>query len=304
MTVSFEGLLSLYLDSLRSRRRAEPQLKAAIHGLSRLFAHLEKKGIRSARQVREADVVSFVRSLARERSPRTGRRLAANTCSMYVSIVRRFFAFLEERRLVFQSPARNVPLPARIRLPRAIGEADVARLLEAPSGSTPLGQRDRALLELLYGSGLRLKECVRLDLVDLDLKAGTLLVRNGKGKRDRYVPVTGRARAALETYLQEARPLLAERWDDGSLFLSKYGRRLGEMSVRNVVKRAGAKIGLKVTTHVLRHSYATHLLKGGADVRHVQKLLGHKDISTTTLYTKVDTTALGSMLRRCHPRER
>ena len=302
--MSFDGLLSLYLDSLRSKRRAESQLKAATQGLSRFFAHLERKRIRNARQVREADVVSFVRGLARERSARTGRRLAPNTCSMYVSIVRRFFAFLEERGLVFQSPARDVPLPARIRLPRAIGEADIARLLEAPDTKTPLGQRDRALLELLYGSGLRLKECVRLDLVDLDLKTGTLLVRNGKGKKDRYVPVTGRARAAVVTYLQEARPLLAERWDDGSLFLSKYGRRLGEMSVRSVVKRAGAKMGLKVTTHVLRHSYATHLLKGGADVRHVQKLLGHKDISTTTLYTKVDTTSLGSMLRRCHPRER
>ena len=302
--MSLEGLLSLYLDSLRSRRRAEPQLKAAAQGLSRFFAHLEKRGIRSARQVLEADVVSFARGLARERSARTGRRLAPNTCSLYVSVVRRFFAFLEERGLVFQSPARDVPLPARIRLPRAIGERDVARLLEAPNASTPLGQRDRALLELLYGSGLRLQECVRLDLVDLDLKTGTLLVRNGKGKKDRYVPVTGRARAAVETYLQEARPLLAERWDDGSLFLSKYGRRLGEMSVRNVVKQAGARMGLEVTTHVLRHSYATHLLKGGADVRHVQRLLGHKDIGTTTLYTKVDTTSLHGMLRRCHPRER
>jgi site-specific recombinase XerD len=304
MAMSFEALLSLYLESLRSRRRGESQLKTAAQGLSRFFAHLEKKGIRSVRQVREADVLAFVRSLARERSPRTGRRLAANTCSLYVSVVRRFFAFLEERRLVFQSPARDVPLPTRIRLPRAIGERDVARLLEAPSSSTPLGQRDRALLELLYGSGLRLKECVRLDLVDLDLKTGTLLVRNGKGKKDRYVPLTGGARTVLETYLQEARPLLAERWDDGSLFLSRRGRRLGDMSVRMIVKRAGAKMGLKVTTHVLRHSYATHLLKGGADVRHVQKLLGHKDISTTTLYTKVDTSSLGSMLRRCHPRER
>ena len=114
----------------------------------------------------------------------------------------------------------------------------------------------------------------------------------------------GRARAAVRTYLQEARPLLAERWDDGSLFLSRNGRRLREISVRTIVKRAGEKAGLEVTTHVLRHSYATHLLKGGADVRHVQKLLGHKDISTTALYTKVDATSLGRVLRRCHPRGR
>lgn len=300
----FEGLVSLYLDSLRQKRQLDTQLKAARQGLLRFFDHLEKKGIHDVRRVREADVVSFVRGLSRTRSERTGRRLAVNTCSMYASVVRRFFAFLEERKLVFQSPARNVPLPVRTRLPRAIGEADVARLLQVPNTSVPLGQRDRALLELLYGSGLRLMECVRLDLVDLDLKQGTLLVRNGKGKKDRYVPVTGRARAALQAYLQEARPLLAERWDDGSLFLSHYGRRLGPMSVRTTVNRCGAKVGLKLSTHVLRHSYATHLLKGGADVRHVQKLLGHKDISTTTLYTKVDTTSLEGMLRRCHPRQR
>ena len=249
-------------------------------------------------------MVSFARGLSRGMSERTGRRLALGTRALYVSVVKRFFSFLEERKLVLLSPARTVPLPVGSRLPRAIGEADVGRLLQAPKSSTPLGQRDRAVLELLYGSGLRLMECVRLDLVDLDLKGGTLLVKTGKGKKDRYVPVTGRARAAIQTYLQEARPLLAERWDYGALFLSKFGRRLGDMSVRTIVKRAGAKMGLKVTTHVLRHSYATHLLKGGADVRHVQKLLGHKNINTTTIYTKVDTSGLRNMIRRRHPRER
>lgn len=302
--MSLDGLLGLYLDSLRAQRRSTSQRSAATQGLTRFFAHLEKERIRDVRRVREADVVSFVRGLSRGVSERTGRRLALGTRALYVSTVKSFFSFLEKKRLVLLSPARNLPLPVRSRLPRAIGEADVARLLQAPSASTPFGQRNRAVLELLYGSGLRLMECVRLDLVDLDLKEGTLLVRNGKGKKDRYVPVTGRARAALQTYLQEARPLLAERWDDGSLFLSRLGRRLGDMSVRLIVKRYGAKVGLKISTHVLRHSYATHLLKGGADVRHVQKLLGHKDIATTTLYTKVDTSGLRNMVRRCHPRER
>ena len=249
-----------------------------------------------------APLWSMAARIARTAFSQRWSSVAPGPCAQVVKTLSQSRA--EERRLVFQSPARGVPLPVRTRLPRAIGEADVARLLQAPNASTPLGQRDRALLELLYGSGLRLMECVRLDLVDLDLKEATLLVRNGKGKKDRYVPVTGRARAALQAYLQQARPLLAERWDDGSLFLSRYGRRLGPMSVRTTVKRCGAKVGVKLSTHVLRHSYATHLLKGGADVRHVQKLLGHKDISTTTLYTKVDTTSLGGMLRRCHPRER
>ena len=215
-------------------------------------------------------------------SPRTGRQLALGTRALYLSVVKRFFGFLERRRLELLSPAQDIPLPVRSRLPRA---TDVARLLQ-PLAMTALGQRDRAILELLYGSGLRLMECVRLDLVDLDLKDGLLLVRSGKGQKDRYVPVRGRARAALLTYLQEARPLLAERWDDGAVFLSRRARRPGELSVRLIVKRAGKKVGLKLSTHVLRHSYATHLLKGGADVRHVQKLLGHKDLATTTLYNQ------------------
>jgi integrase/recombinase XerD len=302
--MSFDGLLGLYLDSLRVERRSKSQMNAVAQGLGRFFAHLEKAGIDDLRRVVEADVVSFVRGLSEEVSGRTGRRLALGTQALYLSVIKRFFVFLEKRRLVLLSPAQAVPLPVRPRLARAIGEADVARLLQAPSAVTPLGQRDRAVLELLYGSGLRLMECVRLDLVDLDLKEGLLLVRSGKGQKDRYVPVTGRARASLLTYLQEARLLLAERRDDGSLFLSRMGRRLGELSVRLIVKRAGARVGLKVSTHVLRHSYATHLLKGGADVRHVQKLLGHKDLTTTTLYTKVDTSGLRAMVRRCHPRER
>jgi len=202
------------------------------------------------------------------------------------------------------NPAKDVPLPARRRLPRAIGQGDVRRLLDAPSTGTLVGQRDRAVLELLYGTGLRLTECVRLDLADVDLTGGTVLVRNGKGRKDRFVPVTGRARAAIETYLREARPGLTEREDDRSLFVSRHGTRLGGMSIRAMVRRYGLSVGVKLSTHVLRHSYATHLLQGGADVRHVQELLGHKDVSTTALYTKVDTSTLAKVLRRCHPRER
>ena len=118
------------------------------------------------------------------------------------------------------------------------------------------------------------------------------------------MPLAGRAHAALEAYLREARPLLAERWDDGALFLARTGRRLGPMSVRIVVRRCGQKAGVSLSTHVLRHSCATHLLQGGADVRQVQKLLGHKGLSTTAVYTRVDTSGLQGMLRRCHPRER
>ncbi len=296
--------LDLYIEHLKARRFTGSAVKTATQALGRFFAHLHQIGLADPRSVREEHVVSFVRAMSRETSHKTGKRLSPNTRSAYVSSVRCFFAFLEARHLLLLNPAKGVSLPARQRLPRAISQADVRRLLEAANSGTVVGQRDRAVLELLYGTGLRLMECVRLDLTDVDLAQGMILVRNGKGKKDRYVPIAGRARAALEAYLREARPALTEREDDQSFFVCRHGTRLGPMSVRIMVRRYGLSVGVKLSTHVLRHSYATHLLQGGADVRHVQKLLGHKDVSTTALYTKVDTSALAKVLQRCHPRER
>jgi integrase/recombinase XerD len=167
-----------------------------------------------------------------------------------------------------------------------------------------LGRRDRAILELLYGTGLRMMECVRLDLSDVDVSQGVVLVRDGKGRKDRLVPLSGQARAALELYLQECRPELVKPLGDGALFLSRYGRRLSGVALRLLVRTHARRAGVEASCHVLRHSCATHLLGGGADIREIQKLLGHKDLTTTAVYTRVDVRALAAMIRRCHPRER
>jgi integrase/recombinase XerD len=304
MTMSFEALLAEYLASLRAKRHSPGHVRGRHVALSRFLDHAIRQGVTDPREVKEAHVVSFVHRLRRAVSERTGRPLAASTRALVVSAVKGFFAFLERRQKLLVNPAQHVPAPRRFRLPRAIGQNAVRLLLDAPDPATPLGQRDRAILELIYGSGLRLSECVRLDLADLDLERGTLLIRNGKGKKDRYVPVAGRALLALRAYLREGRLSLTERHDDGALFVARYGKRLGPMSVRLLVKRSAAKAGVKATTHVLRHACATHLLAGGADVRHVQELLGHKDLATTALYTKVDTHGLAQLIRRCHPREK
>jgi site-specific recombinase XerD len=271
------------------------------------LAHLRRLRVRDLRRVNEEHVVSFVRWLATTKSQRTGRRLAVATQADRLSRVHTFFHFLASQSMLLTDPARGVPLPKHERLPRALGQRELRRLMTAPDAWTPKGQRDRALLELLYGTGLRRAECVRLDLKDLDLDSGTLLVRDGKGRKDRYVPLSGRARKALDVYLRESRPLLgpASGAYDGALFLSQqYGKRLGSMSVGTLVRKYGAAVGIKVSAHVLRHSYATHLLQGGANVREIQALLGHKELSTTALYTKVDTRDLDAMLRRCHPRDK
>jgi integrase/recombinase XerD len=172
----------------------------------------------------------------------------------------------------------------------------------APFPYSTIGKRDRAVLELLYGTGLRVGEASRLDVPDLDLREGVLLVRNGKGRKDRVVPVPGRAAAALDVYLLEARPDLARLYDP-ALFLSTFGVRLGAPGMRLMIKKHGRAIGARLTPHTLRHTCATHLLRGGADIRHVQELLGHRSLATTALYTRVAIADLRAVIARSHPRE-
>lgn len=268
--------------------------------VSRFLAHLDERRVRDLRQVGEADVVAFVNRLATEKSYRTGGLLSISTQAGYLSAVRSFFHNLQHRLLV--DPSRGVPLPKYKGLPRPLGERAVARMLAARKRSDVYGLRDRALLELLYGTGLRRSECVRLDLGDLDLDSGTLLVRDGKGKKDRYVPLAGEALRAVNRYLRDGRPELAA--SSPAVFLSRYGDRLSGLWVAKLVRDTGKAVGVKASTHQLRHSCATHLLGHGADIRQIQELLGHKHLKTTALYTRVDLRDLHLMIDRYHPRRR
>ena len=222
--------------------------------------------------------------------------------------VKRLFGFLERRGAILQNPALDLVMPRVERLPRVVlTEAQVRELVAAPPAATPIGKRNRAILELLYGTGVRLSECTRLETRDLDLAKGTLFVRQGKGKKDRVVPVLGRAAAAVDVYLREARPDLVRHPSEPAVFLSKIsGRSLSpgaiELLVRQSAKAAG--IPVRMSPHTLRHSFATHLIQGGADVRHVQKLLGHSSLSSTAIYTRVAAVDLQRVIRKSHPRER
>jgi integrase/recombinase XerD len=199
-------------------------------------------------------------------------------------------------------------MPRVSKLPRIVLSREQARrLMEAPSAFTPLGQRDRALLEVLYGTGIRLRECARLELRDVDLGKGALFVRDGKGKKDRVVPFAGQAVAALDLYLREGRPALARSAREQALFLSSIsGGALDASSIQLAVHNHARAAGLPVAVspHVLRHTYATHLIQGGADVRHVQKLLGHACLQSTTIYTRVFPRDLAQAVAKAHPRER
>lgn len=303
MSQPFEEALAAYLDDLARRRCAQSTIESARQVLPRFLEHLGREGVHDLRSVREGHIVGFGQLLSSLKG-KAGEPLAPGTRAHYLGVVKAFFRFLERHGTLFSSPAAHLPLPSRRRLPRALSEAAVRRLVTGPDGQSTKGRRDRALLELLYGTGLRMSECVRLDLADLDLAAGTVFVRDGKGRKDRLVPLAGQALQATRTYLAESRPDLSRRSDEPALFLARTGKRLSAMSLRVLVREYGRRAQVTASCHVLRHSYATHLLAGGASIREIQRLLGHRHLTTTALYTRVDTKALEAMLRRSHPREK
>ena len=303
MSPTFDELLRAYLDALARRRCSHRTYEHASSILPRFFDHLRAEGLHAAHEIEEAHVTGFARTLA-EGVGRRGVPLASSTRAHYLSVVKAFLAHLERSRVLLCDPAASVQVPAMKRLPRPLSEGQARRLLAAVGETSAFGLRNRAILELVYGTGLRMSECVRLDLGDVDLGGGTLLVRDGKGRKDRVVPLVGRAREALRAYLATSRPDL-QRWGtERALFLARGAGRLSGGTVRLMVRESGRRVGVGASCHVLRHSYATHLLKGGADIRQIQALLGHRHLTTTALYTKVETSDLAAMLSRSHPRER
>jgi site-specific recombinase XerD len=248
-------------------------------------------------RVGHREVRLFAASLTRDgRSPATVARKLAS--------VRSFYAFLLRTGRVTQNPADLVAAPkAGRKLPKVLTVAQIEEVLGAVPARTPLEVRDQAMLELAYSSGLRSAEVVDLDLDSLGLPAGRVKVI-GKGSRHRLVPVGEPAEAAIRRYLEEGRPNLLSDPEQQALFLSRSGRRLStsDVSRRLAVRVRKAASAGGISPHTLRHSFATHLLEGGADLRSIQELLGHSSISTTQVYTHLDTARLRDVYAESHPR--
>jgi integrase/recombinase XerD len=295
-----------FLEELLAKRSSVSLQLQASRTLARLLFHLRESGVRDLRAVEEKHLASFARML-RESTTSRGTPLSARSQAVYLQRVKSFFAFLVRRGVLLVSPAVELRIPVGSLLPRLVlTERQAERLMNAPSLWSAIGRRDRAILETLYGTGLRRGECARLDASDLDLREGSLLVRNGKGKKDRIVPVPHRATLALDVYLCDVRPQLVTNPAERALFLTAWrGRRLTEMAITALLRVHALTAGIRgVHPHVLRHTCATHLLRGGADVRHVQAILGHRWLKTTALYTQVNVEDLAHVVKRCHPRER
>ena len=245
-----------------------------------------------------------MRDLRRFAGVLSERGAAKSTLGRKLAAVRTFFGHLVERGTIEANPADLVGVPKKDSyLPRVLKSDEVAALLERMPASGPLGLRDRAMMELAYSAGLRAEEIVQLELQSLDPDAEEVRVE-GKGAKTRIVPAGEPAWRALDAYLSRGRPGLAADADQQALFVSKSGRRLSTSDVRRRlslhVRRAALQGG--VSPHTLRHSFATHLLEGGADLRSIQELLGHASISTTQTYTRVDSQRLKRAYSRAHPR--
>jgi integrase/recombinase XerD len=230
--------------------------------------------------------------------------LAAASIKLEAIALRIFFRFLLGRKILALNPAENLSIPRVEKyLPETLDTSAIDRLLESISQTESLGLRDRAMLELLYASGLRISELCNARLENLDLEEGMIRV-SGKGNKTRLVPVGSAARSALERYLKIERPKLVSRRTGAEIFLSVRGRKLTPQRVWQLIKHYAARAGLEanVYPHLFRHSFATHLLAGGADLRIIQEMLGHADISTTQIYTHVDSSRLKAVHRKFHPR--
>jgi integrase/recombinase XerD len=290
------SLVDDFLERLRVEDGCSPLTIAAYRrDLARLVGFLRTRR-RTLETARPDDLVAHLETLRRGgRGPHTlARGLAA---------MRGLYRFGRGAGLLRDDPAALLDTPRLPRrLPRALSKPDVTALVESPGDDSPRAWRDRAMLELLYGSGLRASELVGLRPADVDLPAQFLVCR-GKRDRQRLVPIGDAARRALATYLERGRPHLVRGADPGVLFVNARGRVLGRQGLWRIVRAHARRVGLRGGfPHALRHSFASHLLEGGADLRSVQALLGHADIGTTEIYTHLPTDAVRRLYRRFHPR--
>lgn len=293
-----------YLAALASERGLSPHtLDAYRRDLVQYSSHLEEidpEGAGDLDEIDAAAVSQFVRNL-------TAQGLAATTVARKVAAIRGLHRFLIADELTQVDPTALIDSPQRpSALPKALTVEQVQRIIEGVDTSTALGCRDRALIEFLYATGARVAEAIGLELIDLDLEEGTALL-TGKGNKQRFVLLGRYAVDALAAYLPVRMELRGDRRDPGAVFLNARGRPLTRQGVWRIVGNAAAAAGIdnpRVSPHVLRHSVATHMVEGGADLRSVQEILGHASISTTQVYTRVSPRHLYEVYVASHPRSR
>ena len=304
---AFRGFEHLVLDFLSylefERGLSRNTLDAYRTDLLQYGRFLEERSV-SALEAAPGDVADFLAELATGR----GDRNAASPATIHrkSACLRSFYRHLRRDGLLEADPTATLSAPRRARkLPQVLSRGEIEKLLDQPRGTDPSALRDRALLELMYACGLRASEAIGLELIDVDVEEGVLRAR-GKGSKERIVPIGQAALKALRHYLERGRPALVKGAPEANVFVNFRGGKLTRQGLYKIVRRHALSAGLadRMSPHTLRHTFATHLLAGGCDLRSVQEMLGHADVSTTQLYTHLSSERLKDVYFRAHPRAR
>lgn len=293
-----EQLLDQFLNYLTVERGLSPNtLDSYSRDLIKYLDYLSTKGIKDISKTSDLTIISFIATL--KNGGLSNRSVARNLTS-----IRMFYKFLTEDHHINDNPTLNIETPKReLRLPQVLSIEEVDVLLQKPDSSTSLGLRDAAFLELLYATGLRASEIISLALNDINLEAG-YLIASGKGSKERLIPIGEVAQNLIKKYLNNSRPTLLKNKQSHHLFTTRSGKSMTRQGFWKLIKKYALAAGIrkKITPHTLRHSFATHLLERGADLRSVQMMLGHADISSTQIYTHVTTERLKKIHNQYHPR--
>ncbi len=298
------SLMDEWFEWLRERAYSERTVEKHIWSLRSFLGWAQERSLLRPEQIAKPILESYQRWLFQCRKP-DGSPLGISTQRARLGSLQQFFAWLCRANRLDANPAADLELPRKQhrRLPKALSRLELERVFAMPDTSDPLGIRDRAILELFYATGIRRTELTMLDVGDVDAETDALLIRSGKGGRDRVLPVGGRALHWIGRYLEECRPLLMMSPAEHALFITGYGERFSPQYVGNWVRRQLDAAGVEKagSCHLFRHSCATHMLENGADIRYIQQMLGHARLETTQIYTEVSIRQLREVHARTHP---
>ncbi|MCX5666255.1 MAG: site-specific tyrosine recombinase XerD [Candidatus Omnitrophica bacterium] len=293
-----KALLEEFLNYLSVERGlSKNTISSYSSDLFSFINYLESKGVMDMEKIKRDDITKYLMHLK-------DKGLSGNSVSRALVAIKMFYKFLAQERFIKDDVAGILESPKLIRpLPNVLNVAEVTKLLQAPDTKSWMGIRDRAALELMYATGMRVSEMVELGTGTLNLDVGFIKCK-GKGDKERMVPIGSEARKAISRYMEKVRPSLLKSRTDSHLFLTRLGKKVSRQSFWKMMKKYAktAKIRKEIAPHTLRHSFATHLLERGADLRVVQEMLGHSDIATTQIYTHIDKGRLKSIHKQFHPR--